>query len=77
MLYDNKKISLFISKAVKEAGQVGKIFFILNAYLKLHTVHAPFNTSNGLHIFYLIFHCSLYCRAVNITDNLCIKKGNS
>ena len=27
MLYDNKRKSLFISKAVKEAGQVGKIFF--------------------------------------------------
>ena len=31
----------------------------------------------GLYIFYPIFHCRLYCRAVNITDNLCTKQGNS
>ena len=31
----------------------------------------------GLYLFYLIFHCSLYCRAVSITDNLCTKHGNS
>ena len=36
MLYDNKKKSLFISKAVKEAGQVGKIFFLylMNTYFE-------------------------------------------
>ena len=33
--------------------------------------------NRGLYIFYPIFHCGLYCRAVNITDNLCTKKGNS
>ena len=27
--------------------------------------------------FYPIFHCSLYCRAVSVTDNLCTKQGNS
>ena len=32
--------------------------------------------SCGLHIFYPIFHCGFYCRAVSITDNLCTKKGN-
>ena len=31
----------------------------------------------GLYIFYPIFHCGLYCRDVNITDNLCTKQGNS
>ena len=30
--------------------------------------------SRGL---YTIFHCSLYCRVVSITDNLCTKQGNS
>ena len=40
MLYDNKKKSLFISKAVKEAGQVGKIFFsIPNEYLLWECFH--------------------------------------
>ena len=29
------------------------------------------NISRGLYIFYPIFHCGLYCRAVNTTDNLC------
>ena len=37
--------------------------------------HAIIN--RGLYIFYPIFHCGLYCRGVNITDNLCTKKGNS
>ena len=32
------------------------------------------NISFGLYIFYLIFHCSLYCTVVNITDNLCTKR---
>ena len=32
---------------------------------------------HGLYIFYPIFHCGLYCRAVSITDNLCTKQGNS
>ena len=30
----------------------------------------------GLYIFNPIFQCSLYSRAVNITDNLCTKQGN-
>ena len=34
-------------------------------------------TNCGLYIFYPIFHCGLYCRVVNITDNLCTKNGNS
>ena len=33
--------------------------------------------THGLYIFYPIFHCSLYCRAVSITDNLCSKQENS
>ena len=33
--------------------------------------------SRGLYIFYPIFNCGLYCRAVSITDNLCTKQGNS
>ena len=33
--------------------------------------------SLGLYIFYPIFHCGLYSKAVNITDNLCTKQGNS
>ena len=33
--------------------------------------------SHDLYIFYPIFHCGLYCRAVNIADNLCTKQGNS
>ena len=43
--------------------------------------------SCGLYIFYPFFNCGLYCPsvskesgfslAVNITDNLCTKKGNS
>ena len=28
----------------------------------------------SLYIFYSIFHCGLYCRAVSTTDNLCTKK---
>ena len=30
--------------------------------------------SRGLYIFYPIFHCGLYCRAVSVTDNLCSKQ---
>ena len=30
--------------------------------------------SRGLYIFYAIYHCSLYCRAVSITDNFCTKE---
>ena len=33
--------------------------------------------SRGLYIFYSIFHSGLYSKAVNITDNLCTKQGNS
>ena len=33
--------------------------------------------SYDLYIFYPISHCSLYCRAVSIIDNLCTKQGNS
>ena len=33
--------------------------------------------SRGLYIFYPIFHCGLYIRAVSITDNLCTKHGIS
>ena len=39
--------------------------------------HMHANITRGLYIFYPIFHCGLYCRAVNITDNLCTKEGNS
>ena len=35
--------------------------------LKLYTV-----ITHGLYIFYPIFHCGLYCRAVSITDNFSI-----
>ena len=41
----------------------------------LTTVGAPLYP--GLFIFYPIFHCNFYCRAVNITDKLCTKQGNS
>jgi hypothetical protein len=34
------------------------------------------NISCGLYIFYFIFHCGLYCRAVSITNNLCTKQEN-
>ena len=30
-----------------------------------------------LHNFYAIFHCGLYSKAANITNNLCNKQGNS
>ena len=33
--------------------------------------------TRSLYIFYPIFHCGLYCRAVSVTDNLCTKNGNS
>ena len=33
--------------------------------------------TRGLYIFYPIFHCGLYWRAVYITGNLCTKKVNS
>ena len=35
------------------------------------------NISRSLYIFYPIFHCGLYCRAVIITDNLCTKQEPS
>ena len=31
----------------------------------------------GLYDFYPSFHCGLYSKAANITDNLCTKQGNS
>ena len=36
-----------------------------------------FHSISNLYIFYLIFHCGLYCRAVSVTDNLGTKQGNS
>ena len=33
--------------------------------------------TRDLYIFYPIFHCGLYCRAVSVADNLCTKQGNS
>ena len=33
--------------------------------------------SRSLYKSYPIFNCGLYCRAVNITDNLSTKQGNS
>ena len=30
----------------------------------------------GLHNFYPIFHCGLYLKMANNTDNLCTKQGN-
>ena len=33
--------------------------------------------TRGLYIFYTIFHCSLYCRAASVTDNLYTKQGHS
>ena len=33
--------------------------------------------SHSLYIYYPIFHCGLYCRVVNIKDNLCNKQGHS
>ena len=33
--------------------------------------------SRALYIFYTIFHCGLYCRAVGVTDNLCTNQGIS
>ena len=33
--------------------------------------------SRDLYNFYPIFHCGLYSKAANITDNLCTKQGNS
>jgi hypothetical protein len=42
-----------------------------------HTYHTRAIISHGLYNFYFIFHCGLYCKAVNITDNLYTKQGNS
>ena len=33
--------------------------------------------SRGLYVFYPIFHCGLYLKAANITNNLCTEQGNS
>ena len=33
--------------------------------------------TRGLYLFNPIFHCGLYSKAANITDNLCTKQGNS
>ena len=44
---------------------------------KATNYHTRAIITRGLYIFYPIFHCSLYCRAVSVTDNLCTKQGNS
>ena len=59
---------------------------IVNRHVKLKT-YAPISRytylsiyrtraiiSRGLYIFYPIFNCGFYCRAVSITENLCNKK---
>ena len=42
-------------------------------------VHVPYVHHYNPHFvyFYSIFHCSLYYRAVSVTDNSCSKPGNS
>ena len=50
--------------------------YIVNEIQK-DTYHTRAIISRGLYIFYPIFHCGLYCRAVSITDILCTKQGNS
>ena len=42
-----------------------------------HNYRTPAIIIRGLYIFYPIFHCGLYCRAVSVTDNLCTKLGKS
>ena len=46
------------------------------AYAFLCTVCEPLQPAVCI-TFYPIYHCSLYCRAVSVTDNLCTKQGNS
>ena len=41
------------------------------------TYHTRTIISCGLYNSYPIFHYSLYCRAINITNYLCTKQGNS
>ena len=47
--------------------------------VKIHSFEYRMRTiiSCGLYNFYPIFHCGLYSKAANITDNLCNKQGNS
>ena len=55
----------------KYINTFNKFFQLLIPYTRYY------NPLHSLHIFYSIFHCGLYCRAANITDNLCTKQGNS
>ena len=52
-----------------------KDHFSIKTHILIYCTHA--NICRGMYIFYPIFHCSLYSRAVIITDNLCTKQGNS
>ena len=49
----------------------------LNLLIYIHIYRTRAIITRGLYIFYPIFHCGLYCRAVSVTDNLCTKPGNS
>ena len=89
--FDLKKIYVLKLKTgwPKKKSYVGK--FAVEIFLKWRFqcntyVLKPFQPSiyctraiitRGLYIFYPIFHCGLYCRAVSVTDNLCTKPGNS
>ena len=48
----------------------------LNFYSQ-HHLHYARHHNQRVYIFYPIFHGSLYCRVVIVTDNLFTKQGNS
>ena len=68
--------SLFLGQT-----KVFKLHFIINPEpfwrcIKCNVYRTRPIITCSLHIFCLIFHCRLYSRAINITENLCTKQGN-
>ena len=49
----------------------------VNKFCFKNNYHTHAIITRGLYTFYPIFMCGLYYRAVNVTDYLCTKQGNS
>jgi len=51
------------------------LWFCILLKIRYYRTHAII--SRDFYIFYPIFHCALYCRAVSVAGNLYTKQGNS
>ena len=70
-----KEFTIDGGKIVKICNEHDPNFFLIGLPYEIYCMRAII--TSVLYIFYPISHCSLYCKAVSIRDNLCIKQENS